>query len=42
MVLAILFGDNVKPLTGKYFFNCFQYQEVRWVCMHAELLVQQQ
>ena len=30
--------DSVKPMTGKYFFNYFQYQEVRWVCMHAEFL----
>ena len=29
-------------MTGKYFFNYFQYQDVRWVCFHAELLVQQQ
>ena len=27
--------DMVKPMTGKYFVNYFQYQ-FRWVCMHAE------
>ena len=32
---------SVRPMTGKYFFNYFQYQR-RWVCMHAVLLDQQQ
>ena len=45
MVLTILFG-TVKPMTGKFIFNYFQYQEVVgcvcMVCMHAELMVQQQ
>ena len=42
MVLTILVWDSVWPMTGSYTIYYFQYQEVRWVYLHAELLVQQQ
>ena len=34
MVLTVLFGTMVMPMTGKIFFNYFQYQEVvGCICM---------
>ena len=32
--------DSVKPISGNYAINYFQYQRM-WVCLHAEFLVQQ-
>ena len=41
VVPTILFGTVVKPVTGKFIF-LFPVSRGRWVCMLAELLVQQQ
>ena len=32
--------DSVRPMTGKYLLQLFPVPRFRWVCMHAELLVQ--